>query len=258
LAATVAGLGSFLLLFLLFSAMSVMELTERSGGERAALPTKTDRSVAAWEEFVEGGEGVGKGDGDRSGGSAGRGAEVVAAESKGAGGEATGEAAEAVVLSAGEGTESDLARLRRRLLERAGYLALHGEDPARNLVLVAQTFYRGGDRVAAMEWFEKARRMAADPDNWVNSSRALREVVNGLLAVGEYGRAEKLVMEIPLAEEREAARAEVATILARKGRFEEALRMAFTLVDAEARGGRCGGWGNPKRGSGGWRMRSTR
>lgn len=230
----VAGVGGLLLL-LLFSAMSVMELTERSGAERAALPTKTDRSAAAGEEFVEGGDGVGKGDGDRSGGSAGRGAESVAAKSKGAGDEAKGEGAEAVVLSAGKGTESNLARLRRRLLERAGYLALHGEEPAKNLVLVAQTFYRGGDRVAAMDWFEKARRMAADPDNSVNSSRALREVVKGLLAVGEYGRAEKLVMEIPLAEERDRARAEVATIFARKGRFEEALRMAFTLVDAEAR-----------------------
>lgn len=233
LTATVVGVGSLLLLLLLFSAMSVMEFAEMGGEKRAALPTKTDRSVAAWEEFVDGGDGV---EGVREAGHGGSAGEVLAeSKSKEADGEAKRGAEAGVLVSEKEGTESNLARLRRRLLERAGYLALHGEDPAKNLVLVAQTFYRGGDRAPAMEWFEKARRMASDPDNTVNSSKALREVMKGLLVVGEFERAEQLIAEIPLSGERDLARAEVATAFARKGKFEEALRMAGTVVEAGAR-----------------------
>ena len=128
-----------------------------------------------------------------------------------------------------------MARLRRRLLERAGFLALHGEDPAKNLVLVAQAFFRGGDQESAMEWFEKARRMAADPDNSKNSSVALREVVKGLLAVGEIEMAVDMVGQIPLRAERDRAQAEVANVMARKRRFEEALQIAGSLSDPSAR-----------------------
>jgi hypothetical protein len=77
--------------------------------------------------------------------------------------------------------------------------------------------------------------MATDPDNSTNSSVALREVVKGLLSVGEYGMAVELVGQIPLQAEQDRARAEVATTFARKKLFEEAIQIANTLTEQNAR-----------------------
>lgn len=227
--------GGVVLLLLLFVAVGTMELSTKQGGDVAELPTKTDRSSgglaqAGTEERAAKVRHV-----SNQFGEDGLGSELTASKS-----ERDSEATKEVIKQANakaagkKKSESNLARLRRRLLEQAGHLALHGEDPAKNLVLVAQTYCRSGDQVAAFKWFEKATRMATDPDNTTNSSIALRDVVKGLLGVGELEWAESLVEQIPLEKYRDLGRAEVATALARKKRFAEAKQIASSLVDPGA------------------------
>lgn len=225
-----------LLLLLLFVAVGTMELSTERAGDLVETPTKTDRSGGGLELDGEVAGAVAVGHVSSHPGEEGMGSELAASKSERES-EATKKAMEEAMAKAAAKKKSDsnLARLRRRLLEQAGHLALHGEDPAKNLVLVAQTFYRGGDHASAYKWFEKATRMATDPDNTTNSSLALRDVVKGLLAVGEFEWAESLVEQIPVEKYRDLGRAEVATALARKKRFEEAKQIASSLVDGSAR-----------------------
>ena len=125
--------------------------------------------------------------------------------------------------------------LRWHLLERAGLLAVHGDDPWKNLVLVALAYHRAGEHAAAEAWFERAKRLAIDPDSTERSSAALRDVMKGWLAISELERASALLQCIPDARYRDLASAELAAAMARKKMFGEAIQLATSLLDPAAR-----------------------
>ena len=126
---------------------------------------------------------------------------------------------------------ADRSQLERQLLAEATGQGLDWK----NLVLVALSYKRAKNEEAMSVWFERAIRLALDPDDVTRTSLAYRDVVKGLLSAGELDRASDLALRIPVTAYRDQARAEVASSLARSRRFDEALGLAASLLDAKAR-----------------------
>lgn len=131
--------------------------------------------------------------------------------------------------------DSSGSDLRFRLLERAGNLAVHGEKPWKSLVMVATAYHRAGNLEAREFWFERAIRLAVDPDDRQESSQALREVVKGFVSIGEIEQGLELIHRIPIEQYRDLATAEVVRAIAGRQDIGRALTFAFGINDAKAR-----------------------
>lgn len=125
--------------------------------------------------------------------------------------------------------------LRMRLLMEAAERALHSETPWSDLAQVALAFSKMGDHESARYWFDRASRLASDPDDSVTGSRAMREVVKAMVSGGYYALAKDLIARIPLEAEQSKARAELVTAFARKRKFDEARLLAQSLNNAGAK-----------------------
>lgn len=132
--------------------------------------------------------------------------------------------------------KNKISGIRNRLLLEAAERALHSETPWADLSLVALAFKRAGDEDAARYWFDRASRLASDPDDRKGASRALREVVKNAVSAGFYDIATELIARIPEASEKSRARAELVKAYARSKKFDVALRLAMTLGDAKSKG----------------------
>ncbi|GEM_PF-1678491 len=127
------------------------------------------------------------------------------------------------------------AALRRALLETAGKIAVYDKEPWKDLLLVALAYRRTGNSHAMRKWFDRAIRLAADPDDPRHTSSALRDVVKALLIAREEHWARELVRRIPDPALRGAARADLVRALASRQRFQEAMRISATVRDERAR-----------------------
>ena len=132
--------------------------------------------------------------------------------------------------------QNKISGLRRRLLMEAAERALHSKTPWADLSLVALAFKRAGDEEAARYWFDRASRLAYDPDDASQSSRALREVVKHAVSGKYFDLATELISQIPVEREKSMARAELVKAYARGRKFDEARLLALSLGDAQARG----------------------
>ncbi len=132
--------------------------------------------------------------------------------------------------------QNKISGIRSRLLMEAAERALHSETPWADLSLVALAFKRAGDGESARYWFMRASRLASDPDDIKEASRALREVVKNAVSAGYYDIAIELIGRIPEASEKSRARAELVKAYARGRKFDVALQLAMTLGDDKARG----------------------
>jgi hypothetical protein len=213
----------------------------RSGEDRKArLPSKTERPAKALAEALAlDDDGNPKADGAaRGAGQAAAARKESAAASKALDRE---EARQAVVMAAAaevlkiEAANRNRSYLREALLEEAGKLALHSDQPWKNLIQVALAYNRAGEKAAATLWFERAQRLAIDPDSSVRSSAALRDVVKGMLAAGMIDESMAVLARIPDPRYRDSAHASVVSVLARRRQFAEATRMASSLFDPKAR-----------------------
>ncbi|MDB4438584.1 hypothetical protein N9195_03250, partial [bacterium] len=132
--------------------------------------------------------------------------------------------------------QNKISGLRRRLLTEAAERALHSKTPWADLSLVALGFKRAGDEEAARYWFERASRLALDPDDPRNTSRALREVVKYAVSAKYFEIATELIAGIPDSREKGMARAELVKAYARGRKFTEARQLAMSLGSAQSRG----------------------
>jgi hypothetical protein len=101
--------------------------------------------------------------------------------------------------------------------------------------LVAIAYHRIGDHEARKFWFERASRLATDPDSPLESSMALRDVIKGLVSVGEMEQGLDLIHRIPLPRYRDLATAEVVRRIASKKDYDRALGLARQIDDSSAR-----------------------
>lgn len=144
---------------------------------------------------------------------------------------------ESALAAAEAAQERDrISGLRRRLLMEAAERALHSTTPWSDLALVALAFKRAGEEDSAKYWFERAARLALDPDDRRAASRAMKEVVRNLLAARYFDRAKELIARIPDAFEKALARAELVKSYARSRDFDRARALAMTLSDVRAQG----------------------
>lgn len=126
--------------------------------------------------------------------------------------------------------------IRRRLLLEAAEKALFSKTPWSDLSVVALAFKRAGDEGAARYWFLRAARLAQDPDNQVEASMAMREVVKYLVSANFLNSSKKLVARIPVESQRGRAKAELVKAFSSLKRFEEAREIAGSLQDSKAKG----------------------
>ncbi len=133
-------------------------------------------------------------------------------------------------------TINQVQGIRTRLLLEAAERALISPTPWADLSLVALSFQRLGDGEAARYWFDRASRLAHDPNDSLATSRALREVAKNAVSAGFYHRATELIARIPEAAEKSRARAELVRSYARRKNFKAAHRLASSLSDLKARG----------------------
>lgn len=125
--------------------------------------------------------------------------------------------------------------LKTRLLVEAAERALHSETPWSDLAQVALTYKRIGDIESSLYWFERASRLAMDPDDAATGSKAIREVVQIMVSAGFLDFAQDLIGRIPLDSEKSRAKAELVSAFARLKRFEEARVLTRTLSDSQAK-----------------------
>ena len=126
--------------------------------------------------------------------------------------------------------------IRRRLLLEAAEKALFSKTPWSDLSVIALAFKRAGDEEAARYWFLRAARLAQDPDNQVEASMAMREVVKYLVSANFLNSSKKLVARIPVESQRGRAKAELVKAFSSLKRFEEAREIAGSLQDSKAKG----------------------
>lgn len=126
--------------------------------------------------------------------------------------------------------------IRTRLLLEAAKRSLSSPLPWADLALVATSFQRLGHEEAARYWFQRASRLAFDPDDIGASSRAFRELVKSAFSAGFDDLAKELIARIPEGSEQSRAQAELVKAHARKKDFELAHQLAESLGDTRARG----------------------
>lgn len=126
--------------------------------------------------------------------------------------------------------------IRRRLLLEAAEKALFSKTPWSDLSVIALGFKRAGDEEAARYWFLRAARLAQDPDNQVEASMAMREVVKYLVSANFLNSAKKLIARIPVESQRDRGKAELVKAFSSLKRFEEAREIASSLQDSKAKG----------------------
>ena len=126
--------------------------------------------------------------------------------------------------------------IRRRLLLEAAEKALFSKTPWSDLSVIALAFKRAGDEEAARYWFLRAARLAQDPDNQVEASMAMREVVKYLVSANFLNLSKKLTARIPVESQRDRAKDELVKAFSSLKRFEEAREIASSLQDSKAKG----------------------
>ena len=130
---------------------------------------------------------------------------------------------------------NEISGLKMRLLMEAAERALHSETPWSDLAQVALTYKKIGDLESARYWFERASRLAMDPDDSSTGSKAMREVVKSMVSAGFLDLAGDLISRIPLEKEKSRAKTELVSAFARLKRFDEALSLTNTLSDPGAK-----------------------
>jgi len=130
----------------------------------------------------------------------------------------------------------NMTGIRRRLLLEAAEKALFSKTPWSDLSVIALAFKRAGDEEAARYWFLRAARLAQDPDNQVEASVAMREVVKYLVSANFLNSSRKLVARIPVESQRGLAKADLVRAFSSLKRFEEAREIASSLQDSKAQG----------------------
>ena len=126
--------------------------------------------------------------------------------------------------------------IRRRLLLEAAEKALFSKTPWSDLSVIALAFKRAGDEEAARYWFLRAARLAQDPDNQVEASMAMREVVKYLVSANFLNLSKKLTARIPVESQRDRAKDELVKAFSSLKRFEEAREIASSLQNSKAKG----------------------
>jgi len=124
------------------------------------------------------------------------------------------------------------------LLEEAGRLAFNSEEPWKDLIRVAIAQWNFGWKEEAQNTFDVAADLAVDPDEPKSGSRALADVVRGLLRSKLIYRAIDTVERIPESEIKGEAQAEIIVSLARRGRIQDlkaAERIASNMTSQLAR-----------------------
>jgi len=125
--------------------------------------------------------------------------------------------------------------LRESIMNEAYTLAIKSEKPWRNLMAVAVEYYRRGEKVEAQQILCVAEKMAADPDEPLGSSIAVREVVKVMLAQRLTQDAMAALQNIQNTRERERAVGEVAAWAARFGDIEIARSLIFQIAKVSDR-----------------------
>ena len=126
--------------------------------------------------------------------------------------------------------------IRRRLLLEAAEKALFSKTPWSDLSVIALAFKRAGDEEAARYWFLRAARLAQDPDNQVEASMAMREVVKYLVSANFLSSSKRLAARIPVESQRDRAKDELVKAFSSLKRFEEAREIASSLQNSKAKG----------------------
>ena len=126
--------------------------------------------------------------------------------------------------------------IRRRLLLEAAEKALFSKTPWSDLSVIALAFKRAGDEEAARYWFLRAARLAQDPDNQVEASMAMREVVKYLVSANFLSSSKRLTARIPVESQRDRAKDELVKAFSSLKRFEEAREIASSLQNSKAKG----------------------
>ena len=125
--------------------------------------------------------------------------------------------------------------LRDSIINEAVALALDSEKPSENLIAVAMEQYRRGEKDDARAILLMAEKMAADPDDQIASSKAVRAVVKAMLAQRQAEDAMFALQNIQNVREREQAIAEVAAWSARLGEVDAARNLIIQIVNARDR-----------------------
>lgn len=125
--------------------------------------------------------------------------------------------------------------LRASIMNEAYTLALKSENPWENLIAVAMEQYRRGEKEEARAILQMAEKMAADPDDQLASSIAVREVIKAMLAQRQADDALAALQNIQNPRERERAIGEVAAWSARLGKVEMARSLIAQIINGSDR-----------------------
>lgn len=125
--------------------------------------------------------------------------------------------------------------LRDSIMAEAFSLAMKSEQPWENLIEIAKTQFSQGEKEAARDVLIMAEKLAANPDDQVNSSVAIREVVKTMLSQKLNDDALAALQNIQNRSEREQAMSEIAAYSAREGRVDLARILIGKILNAGAR-----------------------
>lgn len=125
--------------------------------------------------------------------------------------------------------------LRASIIDAAYDLALKSETPWKNLIAVAMEQYRRGEKRDAREVLQMAKKMAADPDDQLASSIAVREVIKAMLSQRQAADAMEALHDIQNPRQRERALGEVAAWSARLGKVDMARTLIVQIINGSDR-----------------------
>lgn len=131
--------------------------------------------------------------------------------------------------------DNSKALLRESILAEAFSLAMKSEKPWQNLLAIAKIQHGLGQKEAARDILLMAEKLAANPDDEVKSSSAIREVVKMMLSQQLNEDAIAALQNIRDGKMRERAVSEVAAWSARQGRVDLARNLIGQIVNAGAR-----------------------
>ena len=127
------------------------------------------------------------------------------------------------------------AALHESIMKEAYTLALKSENPSKNLIAVAMEHYRRGEKEGAREVLRMAEKMAANPDDQLAASVAVREVVKAMLSQRQTDDALAALQNIQNPRERERAIAEIAAWSARQGEVDMARSLIGQIINGRDR-----------------------